>query len=318
MKDLILITAYCPDSTRLNLLSNLVDSIDNTNFDILISSHSIIPDNIQKKVNFCFYDKENPLVQDIKSSPIYWQKHPIKGKIYHSKLENSNTFLAVFRLVRYGLSLAKILGYKIVHHLEYDSLILDDSLLYKNSKLIQNKDCLFYNTIISDISVYGSYKCLNLDLVNPEYLDYNETKIRNHFKFSNKTLVEGYVYDILTKNQNYIKHDQQILFKNIKTGLYLSDKQNNYIVIPYIHENQLIIFTQNFSQENLINIKLNINYNLIKEITCDPHKWYIIPFGDYDKINYIECIVNNKTYFNLDLNEDDNRLQLKSRHYWEC
>lgn len=317
MKDLILISTYCPDETRLNLLSNLVDSIDSSNFDILISSHSPIPDYIQSKVNFCFYDKENPLVKDIKSSPYYWQKHPVKGKIHHSKLENSNTFLAIFRLVRYGLNLAKILGYKIVHILEYDSLILDDTLLYKNSKLVQNKECLIYNTIIDKQSAYGPYKCLNLDLINPEYTTYDETKIRNDFKTSKNTLVEGYVYKQLTKNNNYIIHDQNILFKHIKTGLYLSDTQTNYISIPYIHDNQLIFYIKNNSFEDVLNFKLKVNHNIVREINCNPFEWHIISLGSYDEVNYIECLVNNKTFFDLDLTKDNNKQQLKSRHCWE-
>tara|TARA_R110001592_G_scaffold24754_1_gene94974 strand:- start:82 stop:1038 length:957 start_codon:yes stop_codon:yes gene_type:complete len=317
MKDLILISAYCPDKTRLELLSNLVDSIDNTNFDILISSHSPIPDSIQKKVNFYFYDKENPLVKDIKSSPKYWHRLPEKGIIYHSKLENSNTFLAVFRLVRYGLALAKTLGYKITHILEYDSLILDDTLLYKNSKLTQNKDCLIYNTIIDDFSAYGPYKCINLDLITSEYTTYDRVKILNHFKTTSNSLVEGYAFNLLSSNQNYIIHDQNILFKYIETGLFISDVKTNYTIIPYVYDDKLNYYLYNSSKLNPINIKLNINHGIPTEIILNPMEWKILSFNNYDKINYIECLVNDITFFNLDLTKDDNKQQFKLHHYKE-
>ena len=61
MKDLILITAYCPDEYRENILRNLVNSFTRfkNTFDVLIVSHTPIPLDIQNKVNYCSYDIKN-------------------------------------------------------------------------------------------------------------------------------------------------------------------------------------------------------------------------------------------------------------------
>ena len=68
MKDLIVIGAYCPDKERENLLNRCVDSIQNIrgDFDIMISSHSIIPEYITQKVDYVFFDKNNKIITDWK------------------------------------------------------------------------------------------------------------------------------------------------------------------------------------------------------------------------------------------------------------
>ena len=51
MKDLILITAYCPDDNRESILRNLVLSLEKykDKFEVMIVSHTPIPLDIQKK-----------------------------------------------------------------------------------------------------------------------------------------------------------------------------------------------------------------------------------------------------------------------------
>ena len=66
MKDLIVIGSYCPDEERIQLLNNCVESLNGLrkDFDIMILSHSIIPDYIIKKVDYSFYFKKNELIVD--------------------------------------------------------------------------------------------------------------------------------------------------------------------------------------------------------------------------------------------------------------
>jgi hypothetical protein len=61
MKDLIVIGAYCPDKEREDMLNKCVDSLLplKDDFDFLITSHTIIPEYIAKKVDFTFFDKKS-------------------------------------------------------------------------------------------------------------------------------------------------------------------------------------------------------------------------------------------------------------------
>jgi hypothetical protein len=60
MKDIIQISAYCPDDYRENLLRNLINSLSKYNhlFDLMVISHTPIPLDIQKKVDLVIYDKK--------------------------------------------------------------------------------------------------------------------------------------------------------------------------------------------------------------------------------------------------------------------
>ena len=66
MKDLILITAYCPDGYRENKLRNLVNSLNPHSqlFDLMVVSHTPIPLDIQNKVSLVIYDKKNEILQE--------------------------------------------------------------------------------------------------------------------------------------------------------------------------------------------------------------------------------------------------------------
>ena len=70
-----------------------------------------------------------------------------------------NTHLAVWRLVILGNSIAKNLGYKKIHHLEYDCDIKDFTEIYDNSKLLD--DYLHYVLLFRNNHIrYGDIKLL--------------------------------------------------------------------------------------------------------------------------------------------------------------
>jgi hypothetical protein len=67
-KDLILITSFTPDQRRQQILRDLVYGIDNELFDIMVSSHSVVPLDISEKVDYLVYEKNNDIDFDFKNS----------------------------------------------------------------------------------------------------------------------------------------------------------------------------------------------------------------------------------------------------------
>ena len=93
MKDLILITAYCPDDYRENLLRNLVNSLNSYDlFDVMVISHTPIPLDIQKKVDLVIYDKKNEILTnwDMLNQP--WFNPGNQRRIQSSFLSKKHTF----------------------------------------------------------------------------------------------------------------------------------------------------------------------------------------------------------------------------------
>ena len=171
MKDLILVTSFCNTKEKENILRNLIHQIYNeNNFDILLMSHTIIPDDISYYCNLAIYDSKNELLYDwdMRSRP--WFNPGDQREIQSIFTGFFNTHLAVWRLIILGNSIAKNLGYKKIHHLEYDCDIKDFTEIYNNSKLLDVYDCITYNKTINTIDpiLFGTYQAYNISTLHEE------------------------------------------------------------------------------------------------------------------------------------------------------
>ena len=61
MKDLIIVTAYCPTDEQVGALEKCLESVKKTGCHILLVSHTHIPIHIQKKCQYYFYDYLNEM-----------------------------------------------------------------------------------------------------------------------------------------------------------------------------------------------------------------------------------------------------------------
>jgi len=316
MKDVILITAYCPSFKQENTLRNLIQSIDKELYDICVVSHLPLPISIQNETKYCFYDSENILIEDLDFKPIVWAKTPL-GIIYHTQVNRKAHILAIDKLLSTGLSCLKVLGYTKVHYLEYDTLILDNKIFQINSQDLNTYDCIFYlNPELHSKAILGNYIAINLDLINPELLKFNLKEKINFYKTSPIKMPEVNYFLILTKQNNYLKKPLLEVTQYIKTNL--SDdgwKELGYVrIIPYVNNNQFNIFIENLTTQSS-NLNININgknftYNLV------PGFWTYNPYGDFDKVYEVKAYVDNNLYFDFNLDKID-RNKFKSRHYIE-
>ena len=64
MKDLAIITAYCPTKEQENALEKCIDSVLKSGVHIALISHSHIPIHLQKKCQYYFYDYLNDISDD--------------------------------------------------------------------------------------------------------------------------------------------------------------------------------------------------------------------------------------------------------------
>ena len=127
MKELILICAYCPDDRRENILNDCINSLQKcrNEYDILISSHTEIPKYISQKVDYTFYDKNNDLITDLKYLNQSWFSPTNSMTILSTYVSKFSPYLAVYRLLIFGLGFAKMFKYKKIHYIEYDTIIND-------------------------------------------------------------------------------------------------------------------------------------------------------------------------------------------------
>ena len=325
MKSIIIISAYCPDDERKQLLENCINSLQpiRKDFDILISTHAYIPEYIGKKVDFVFYDANNDLIYDWDLMNTPWFS-PYDGlTIVSSLISNFSTYSACNRIIMGGLGIAKNFGYTKAHYIDYDSIITDPSEFYENNKLLENYVTIQYKKEYKDFewNVEGSvlvFHSINLNKINKILFTYNEKELLNILKnHPNKT--NEIIYQDLYKIDN-----EQILYKNwdilIQKGNIFNlsvntqkDDLNDWTVPFYDTKTDKINFiVWNFKKDKPIDVSFLINQNqLITINNVNKFEWKMADGDNIDNINEILNIVNNKIKQHIDISTPELKEKFK-------
>ena len=204
MKDLILISNYSETYEKQEVLRNLVSQIykQKSHFDLMIVSHTIVPEDISNKCEYVLYDKKNELLYDwdLRCKP--WFNPGNERQILSIFTGFYNSHIAIWRMLILGNGLAKNLGYEKVHHIEYDASINDFSELYENSKLLDTHNSVYYvksQSTVDDI-LFGSYQSYRLDHLNDDLLILNEEKIKQKIRDVEDKSPEMMLQEILTSS----------------------------------------------------------------------------------------------------------------------
>lgn len=315
MKDLILITAYCPDEYREGILRDLVISLNNFKnvFDILIVSHTPIPLDIQKKVNYCFYDSKNEILTDWDLINQPWFNPNDERRIQSSFLSRKNTHLAIWRMMILGFSLSKNMSYKKVHHIEYDCKINDISEFVDNSKLLGKYDSVIYidsKDTVDDI-LFGSFQSYFIPTLDKFLINLDEETIVEMIRNSNSKSPELMLQNILERNTKVYKKDRNILETNDNSfGVIdgqVGDKFIPWAVPFYDHlDNTVGFVVWNTKKENgAEHIILLNDKKIVKVPTTLLNHWRMVNLGKINDIQNIVIIENGEIRDKFNLNTEE-------------
>lgn len=304
-KDLILITSYCDTKEKMDVLRNLVKQISEhrNTFDLMIISHTTIPEDISEKTTLSIYDSKNELLYDwnLRSTPWF---DPNNERPIHSIFTGFfNTHLAIWRMIIIGNSIAKNLGYNKVHHLEYDSDIKDFSEFYDNSKLLNYKDAVVYNKIVSTVDpiIFGTFQSYNINKIHEELLNLNEEKIKKDIRDSVFKSPEKMLFDLLNHNGNVEVKNKNVLDTNGNSFGMSHNKVSNGNTawcLPYYDMltkklGFVIWNVEEFSSD--ISVQLIYNDDRVIDLGITPHlHWRLLDIDDYSNTKKLVVILNNK------------------------
>jgi hypothetical protein len=317
MKDLIIISAYCDTEEKEDILRNLVQQVyQNGSFDLLLVSHTPIPIDISKKCTLSLYDSKNELLYDwdLRSRP--WFNPGNEREIQSIFTGFFNTHLAIWRMLILGNSMAKNLGYRKVHHIEYDASIEDFSELIENSKLLDEYDCITYTKTVDTVDpiLFGSYQAYRLDTLHRDLIELDEEKIKDKIRNSTTRSPEGMLFDLLNKNKKGL-----VKISSLLKGFGLSHViANNHTAwcVPYydkVTEDLCFIVWNMEEQTGDIEVKLLynddrvFNFGIVKK-----GKWYLMHLDKFENSKKLTVILNNKIRNIFDFEKEDRDLFIKS------
>jgi len=317
MKDLILISAFCNTKDKEEVLRGLVNDCQTVKdkFDIMLVSHTVIPDDIAEKTDYALYDKKNELLYDwdMRSKP--WFSPDNVREILSIFTGAFNTHLAVWRLIILGNSMAKTLGYQKVHHIEYDARIDDFSELHQNSVLLDAHDAVLYrfrrNTTVDPI-LFGSYQAYRISSLRPILCNLKEDEIKKMIKESPVKSPEDMLDNFLSKDRNVVNKSTDDLFKGNRFMFShdLNTQTDAAWCLPYYDEltNRLCFIVWNMEHTKK-DIEVVIVYNNEKtfKYTVGPQHWYINDLDEYNNAKELLVILNGqvRNHFKFDEYRED-------------
>ena len=234
-KEIYLITAYTPTKKQEDILRNLVITLNSQSKKICLISHSHIPSDIVKRVNYYFFDEENKLDLD---SRFRW-KHYNDNRTYRIEsrllLPSKISFFPVMRLCWFGVKICKFLGYNVVHQLEYDSQINNFYELDINKELMSEYNCIVYSNKrdSKNFSIQGSYVCINPQEIPDNFFTYDEQQLLDNFS-PYKLKVENFNFDYYYSKLNFIKKPIEDLEQSLTLDINNTDTPNGlYFTLLY-------------------------------------------------------------------------------------
>jgi hypothetical protein len=311
MKDLIIVSSYCDTKQKEDILRNLVNQCYKENsFDLMVVSHTTIPDDISRKTTLSLYDSKNELLYDwdLRSKP--WFNPDNKREIQSIFTGFFNSHLAIWRMIILGNSVAKNLGYEKVHHIEYDCDIKDFTEIHNNSKLLDTYDCVTYAKIVDTIDdiLFGTYQAYRLDTLHNDLLILDEEKIKSQIRASNTKSPEGMLFDLLHTNKKGFVKNKSLLDINNNFGLSHTQNTHTAWCLPYydILTNKLSFIIWNVEEPSR-DINVQLIYNEDKVITFGEIKhshWVVKDIDDFNNAKKLTVILNKKIRNEYDFTVD--------------
>ena len=302
MKDLILITAYCPTEEQEAALEKCIDSVLECGKHILLISHTHIPIHIQKKCQYYVYDYNNDVVDDYNLMG-YYHFFFNDNKAINSRFFIKNFYgFAIYRMFSIASQIAINFGYQNIHHIEYDCELIDKNLIHENSEYLKEYDSVICTDSGDENGwLYGAFKSFKVSSLPDKFKNYDRDYIESEMRKIEPTHLE-----FLTKKL-FIDSGKP-LFKNEPTSdrfrkNTVDEHRGLHHTLYYNPEDgTLNIFyrsVKNSSEE----IVVIVNKTTMINIETKPYHWYVRPLGIFDEINHVRVdnsqkVIYDKTFDN--------------------
>jgi hypothetical protein len=297
MNDLIFVTAYCPTEEQEVSLEKCINSVLKCGKHIALISHSHIPIHIQKKCQYYVYDYNNEISDDYNLfGDNFFAADNIR--INSKFIQKSFYGFAIYRMFSIASQLAINLGYKNIHHIEYDCELLDETLISEHSVLLETYDSILYTDTGNENGfMFGSLKSFKLESLPDNFKNYNRDFIESEMRRIEPKHLETFTKSLFVNSGNVLfKHDNELTEQKFKKGPKFAIIGRHYNLFYNDRNKTLNVFYRSFT-DNPENIVVIVNDDRIVRLNVSPRHWYINRLGIFAEINYVRIDNSKKTLF---------------------
>ena len=301
MKDLIFVTAYCPDQEQIDRLSECIDSLPNDGFDIALISHSHIPLDIQKKCQFYIYDYLNELSDDEELK--HFEFHRTKSHFLKSKYLNKNQFygFAIYRMFSTICKLAKNLGYERIYHVEYDFVIKDKSIFENHKNFLNKYDSVFYTIDEDSNMILGGLKSFNVSKLPHLFENYNREEMTKIIKEQDLIPLEKFTRKIFQDVGNNLFISKKFIEEKVDYKKFVS-QDLSWCYCYNESDNQLYFFYSNIFNDDQ---HIKVQSDKVKfEKTIKTKTFHIQNLGDIGEVNFLSFYRNETKASHINITEE--------------
>lgn len=307
MKDLISIFTYCPDDRRKKVLYALLEKLQplRDKYEILVVSHSPIPDLCFSNVDYFYYDSKNTLLDDFSLTNKFWFIGE-SIKLTSSLVYPISTHLAIYRLIYFVLNFSKMMGFRKIHFIEYDIKLNNIDLINEVNNLLDSDDSIIFG---DEIWNYGVYFATKLEKWTDEELIFDEEKILCEIAKTDTRQTESYTPKFLSGKSRSISKLELSKIDEEKIYSYIDEHQNDKLLwcVPTVHEttNEFCFFIFN-EKGGYYEVDVFVDGNYFHFISEGKGMWSLNPIGDFMGINKVEVYIDKKLR-NIIIIDESNR-----------
>lgn len=333
----VVIMSHADTEDKIRILRRSLIALKNQGFRTIVSSHIEIPKDLQGICDFIVVDKENPIVYPEEYSkysstvPVHYIKYPDFDLSYSF---DYNHGYAALRLIKNGLGISEINGFKITHFVNYDYIIDNPETLKSHSKsLNQGNDLVSYIWDGSNSINSGFFSGKNDSLKSP-LLQINSKE--DYFKFEGRVILEDVLFSIFSEfglnmdlKEIKIAHDGNSLnnvilptypqIKNSKgdnSYIYLGEEENEFYICAIGSKDDPLDFEiqgNKFSASEYPMIFIKIPFEMLKSgFEVSIPKYSLVKKYDLQTRRALCRISNKNLILNLESKYDNSGVIYKS------
>jgi len=316
MNSIILILYFESDLNSVRMLNKLIDRIEMQEKKFLLTSHSPISSDIIRRSAGYIYDPSNPLYETTPELFFYkklgdWVLS--SPYLYYGSLSHRSHALASFTNILNGLTLARQLGYSIVHFVEYDCFPNFEDLT-ENERLIEGSHtkAIVYRDDEENSTMQGCVFTLSAN-------DFLETRfsldeIKKHFSTFNEFSEVAVYHQFKTWfGGNFILEKS----KSIQPSHF----QNEYgsILIESVlaeYDGKVFLFMISENSAGPVNIKFYSN-TVSEEMEINPSVWIMSELGKKHEVDFVDIYINQKLWRRWEFASEENYFKYVGRNVLE-